>query len=58
MLSPITSRPDGQLLPAKMALVSFSLGLNLLADVVVGGLLMGRVVQTVITLLYSVGSLL
>lgn len=58
MLSPVTSRPDEQLLPAKIGLVCTSLVLTLLADMVVGGLLMGRVMQRVLALLYSVGSLL
>ena len=49
---------DSQLLPAKITLVCIALTLNLAAAMVVGGLLMGRVAQTVTTLLYSVGSLL
>lgn len=58
MLSPVTSCADEKLMPAKMGLVALSFLLTLLADMVVGGLLMGRVVQTVLALLYSVGSLL
>lgn len=58
MLAPVVSCTDEQLLPAKMGLVCASLVLTLLADMVVGGLLMGRVLETVLALLYSVGSLL
>ncbi len=58
VLSPVTGLSDSQLLPAKITLVCIALTLNLAAAMVVGGLLMGRVAQTVTTLLYSVGSLL
>lgn len=58
LLSAVTGRTDAQLLPAKMLLVALSLALTLIVGGMVGGLLMRGVLQRVMVLLNSVGSLI
>ena len=58
LLSAVTGRPDNQLLPVKMLLVAVSLALTLIVGGVVGGLLLRGVMQRVMALLNSVGSLI
>jgi ABC-2 type transport system permease protein len=58
MLGMITARPDQQLMFGKLLCVVISLGLTLLLCGVVGGLLMGGVVDRVLILLNNVGALI
>lgn len=58
LLSPVTSRPDAQLLPAKMLMVTLSLLLILLLAGLAGGALMGGVMRRILVLLSNVGSLI
>jgi len=58
LLSLITGRPDAQLLPAKLALVSLSLLLTLVLGGLLGSLMMGGVMQRMLILLSNVGSLI
>ena len=58
LLSAVTGRTDAQLLPAKMLLVALALALTLIVGGMVGGLLMRGVLQRVMVLLNSVGSLI
>lgn len=58
LLSAVTGRPDTQLLPVKMLLVALALALTLIVGGTVGGLLMRGVMQRVMVLLNSVGSLI
>jgi len=58
MLGLITARPDGQLVSAKLALTAISLVVTLLTAGGVCGLLLSGVVQHILRLLSSVGSLI
>ena len=58
MLGLITARPDQQLMFGKLLCVVISLALTLLLCGVVGGLLMGGVVDRVLILLNNVGALI
>ncbi len=58
LLPMLTGRSDAQLLPAKMLCVVVSLLLILVFDGLVGGTLMGGVMQQIMILLSNVGSLI